>query len=136
MTDRLRILAALEQGTVSPVDFAAPNVIDGGKPVMRVAARVKELRDAGYTIRSSRAANGIALYTLEATPESDAAPTGTPEMAAPSVAAAQQAPADAVAPPAAVAPLPHPCDHASDLLGSTLFETDKFRSTHPHWKAA
>jgi hypothetical protein len=90
MTDRDRILLRMYRiGSVSPIDFAAPDVCDDGKPIMRVAARIKDLRDRGYTIRSSRAANGTAIYRMESQPENHgnaASSAGTPEMAAPSVA--------------------------------------------------
>ena len=33
---------------VCPADFAAPNVCDGGKPIMRVGARLYELDGMGY----------------------------------------------------------------------------------------
>lgn len=65
-TQTARILRALERGPVTPVDFGAPDVIDGGKPIMRVAARIQDLRDRGYQITTSTAPNGIAIYEMEA----------------------------------------------------------------------
>lgn len=65
MSQNDRVLAALRNGPVSPISFAAPNVIDGGPPVMRVAARIKDLRDAGHLIRQHTAKdNRTAIYTL------------------------------------------------------------------------
>ena len=66
MTQKQRVLRALErqQGLgVKTTDFDAGQVIDGGKPIRRLAARIGELRDEGYTIRSTTR-NGICTYTL------------------------------------------------------------------------
>ena len=66
MTQKQRVLRALErqQGLgVKSIDFDAGRVIDGGKPIRRLAARIGELRDEGYVIRS-RTKNGICTYTL------------------------------------------------------------------------
>lgn len=67
MTDRERVLALLERrgpAGVTPVDFAAPHVADGAKPIMRVAARVLELRELGHRIVTKRA-GPVARYVLE-----------------------------------------------------------------------
>jgi hypothetical protein len=65
MTQRARIEKRLRtHGRVSPVDFLLPNVCDGGLPILRVAPRVMELRDAGYAIETSTASNGTAVYEL------------------------------------------------------------------------
>ena len=48
MTQKQRILRMLHQRGglgVTPVDFAGPNVIDGGAPIMRVAGRINGLRN-------------------------------------------------------------------------------------------
>lgn len=74
MTQTARVLAALTRAGddgISAVDFAAPNVCDGGKPIMRVAARVKDLRDEGFRIETDGERNGCAVYKLRA-PTSDA----------------------------------------------------------------
>lgn len=74
MSDTDRVLALLrtrKEAGVSPIDFAAPNVVDGEKPVMRVAARILELRKDGFDITTGRAVNGTAIYrlrTLETVP--------------------------------------------------------------------
>lgn len=65
MTQVERVRRALERGPVNVTDFAAPNVIDGGKPIMRMAARVQELRDQGYAITTRRLSNGTAQYELQ-----------------------------------------------------------------------
>ncbi len=59
-----RVLDELRRGPVKVTDFAAPDVCDGAKPILRVAARVDELRKQGFDITSSRASNGCAIYTL------------------------------------------------------------------------
>lgn len=64
MTQRDRLLRALGRGPVAATAFSLPDVIDGGLPIFRVAARVGELRDAGYAITTSRASNGVAVYQL------------------------------------------------------------------------
>jgi hypothetical protein len=77
-----RILAALRNGPVSPISFAAPNVIDGGPPIMRVAARIKDLRDAGHLIRQHTATdNRTAIYTLTREVEFGDATAGEPPIA-------------------------------------------------------
>jgi hypothetical protein len=62
-TDRIR--KYLERyGTLSPLEFdGSMPVADGGKPIKRVAARIKELRDQGLVIRTSRR-RGMAFYEL------------------------------------------------------------------------
>jgi hypothetical protein len=65
VTQRDRVLAQLKRtGRVSPVDFLLPDVCDGLKPILRVAPRVMELRDDGYSIETSTAPNGTAIYEL------------------------------------------------------------------------
>lgn len=67
MTQVDRVLAALSRAGargITAVDFAAPNVCDGGKPIMRVAARVKELRDAGFQIETDGERDSCAIYRL------------------------------------------------------------------------
>jgi hypothetical protein len=53
MSQTQRVLAALRhRGAhgITAADFAAGRVIDGQKPIMRVAARILELRQAGHRI--------------------------------------------------------------------------------------
>lgn len=59
-----RVLARLRQRPVGAMDFQPPNICDGGQPITRVAGRILELRELGFEIRSDRAANGTAMYTL------------------------------------------------------------------------
>lgn len=64
MTDKDRILARLRDGnTVSPVDYQAPTV-DGGKPILRVAARINDLRNEGHRIDTIGKKHGCAVYAL------------------------------------------------------------------------
>lgn len=48
----LRALIHAGSRGVRPEDFLTPNVVDGGKPIMRVAARIADLRREGHVIRS------------------------------------------------------------------------------------
>lgn len=95
MSQCSRILAALENGPVSPIDFAAPDVIDGGAPIMRVAARIQDLRDQGLEIATATAANGTAIYTItQGTDQgsSTAAESASSSVASPNRAALVSAP--------------------------------------------
>lgn len=103
MTQRDRLLRALEHGPVPATAFAAPDVIDGGKPVFRVAARIGELRDAGYEILTTRAPSGVAVYHLARNVESPGRPTDAPP---PSVGG------QLFATPEANAPRPHYVEEA------------------------
>src|SRR5690349_5057933 len=62
-----RVLAALRsRGAlgVTAVDFASGRVCDGGKPIMRVAARVLELRQDGHEIVIDGERDSCAVYRL------------------------------------------------------------------------
>lgn len=65
-TDIVRVLRALAryQRGITPIDFSAPHVIDGGKPMMRLGARICDLRNAGAPIRTDREPNRVARYRL------------------------------------------------------------------------
>ena len=66
MTQKQRVLRMLNQRGglgVTPVDFQGPDVIDGGKPILRLAARVGDLRDDGYVIRTFKKGQ-VAKYVL------------------------------------------------------------------------
>jgi hypothetical protein len=52
---------------LNTVDLLAPTT-DGGKPILRLPARINELRGAGFAIATSRAPNGTANYFLRAQP--------------------------------------------------------------------
>lgn len=69
-TDKARVLARLRLGPVKPTDFLLPGVVDGARPIMRVAARIKDLRDEGYGIQTGKGPGGVALYTLTSSPDS------------------------------------------------------------------
>lgn len=66
MTQRDRIRDALARGPVYPIDYLRYPTIDGGPPILRVAARVHELRQDGHQITETRAQDGTAVYTLAA----------------------------------------------------------------------
>lgn len=76
-----RVLSQLRERPVGAMDFQPPAVCDGGKPITRVAPRIRELRELGFVIRSERRRDGTALYTLEHDVEipqpSGERPTGT-----------------------------------------------------------
>lgn len=58
-----RVLAYLEQyGYVNTVDFMAPEVCDGGLPIIRLAARIYDLRVQGHHIDDLKEANGTVTY--------------------------------------------------------------------------
>lgn len=88
MTQRDRIRDALHRGPVSPIDFLRHPTVDGGPPILRVAARVHELRQDGHQITETRAQDGTAVYTL----------------AAPHIPGGKEAPPHGASPPSA--PLP------------------------------
>jgi hypothetical protein len=63
-TNNARLFKALRQGPVSVTDWTGPNTPDGGPPILRVAARVKELRSAGFPIERTGTYNACAVYEL------------------------------------------------------------------------
>jgi len=90
VTQKDRVLAALiarQDRGITPVDFAAPDVIDNGKPIMRVAARIHDLRQDGIPILEAREPNGTARYTLNDFPPASFRPGGEPPAQAPGGAA-------------------------------------------------
>lgn len=78
MTQNDRILRALRNGPVNPVDFQAPRVCDGGAPILRVAARINDLQANGHRIRSDRADNRTSTYTLVQEAGHDSGSENTP----------------------------------------------------------
>lgn len=59
-----RILARLQAGyDVCAVDFQAPTV-DGGKPILRVPARILDLKREGWAIDRVGTRNHCAVYRL------------------------------------------------------------------------
>lgn len=71
-----RVLAALRRGDVSTTDFLLPDVVDGGKPITRVGARIKDLRDAGCQIDTLQV-RPVGLYRLVAETSAQP-PSGAP----------------------------------------------------------
>jgi hypothetical protein len=73
-TQTERVLAALRTaGTrgITRDDFEAPRgrpVIDGGPLIKRLAPRIRELKDAGYTITNGPTRDGCATYVLVGVP--------------------------------------------------------------------
>lgn len=66
-----RVLNALRKAGsrgITAVDFQLPDVIDGGPPIMRVAARVMDLRRQGHTIISAGTRQKCRRYELVAVP--------------------------------------------------------------------
>jgi hypothetical protein len=66
MKQAQRVLRALRRHPdgVTQVDFLLPNVIDGGHPITRLAARIRDLRDQGETIIVDGERYGCAVYKL------------------------------------------------------------------------
>lgn len=65
-TDRvLQLLRQRREAGITAVDFAAPNIADGGKPIMRLAARIAELRGAGHKITDGGRTGAVKRYVLE-----------------------------------------------------------------------
>jgi hypothetical protein len=66
MTQNKRVLRALRrhpQG-ICQGDFFPPNVLDGGYPITRLAARIKDLREQGHEIEVDGERWGYAVYKL------------------------------------------------------------------------
>lgn len=71
-TQRTRVLRALEHAGsrgITSVDFQLPDVIDGGAPILRVAARIEELVDDGYRIVDHGKRDRCKVYALASTSE-------------------------------------------------------------------
>lgn len=63
MTDLDRLRAHLEAGKdICPTDWNNFHTPDGGKPIMRIAARIKDLRDEGYPVERTGTRNRCAVY--------------------------------------------------------------------------
>lgn len=86
MTQREGVLAKLlaHPEGVPSIAFLRPR---SGKPILRAASRIAELRAAGYVIESKRLPNGTALYRLISSPEPPAPPAPPPEPAGAAVSA-------------------------------------------------
>lgn len=83
MSQKARALAALRtRGAdgLCTTDFLAPDVIDHGPPITRLAARILELREDGHEIVEIGRVNGCAIYRLLQDAQ-DAPPTRAPSAA-------------------------------------------------------
>jgi hypothetical protein len=67
MSQQDRVLAALSRAGargITQVDFLLPDVIDGGPPITRLPARIKELRDAGLPVRNGGIRDKCRVFRL------------------------------------------------------------------------
>jgi hypothetical protein len=71
-TQRDRVIEALRRAGdhgITAVDFLLPNVIDGGPPIVRLPARIDELRADGHHIEhAGRRRNRCVVYVLTTLP--------------------------------------------------------------------
>jgi hypothetical protein len=97
LTDKDRILrlarARGDQGFTA-VDMQLPHVADGGKPILRVAARVKDLRDEGFVFHSGGTRNRCRIYILDAAYRGATEPAPTSGPSAPDCSSSSTAGAD------------------------------------------
>lgn len=124
-TEKERVLRALRLGPVKQADFLHPTC-DGGAPFLRVAARIYDLRKAGYEIPpSTKADDGTAIYRLvgESNLVRDASTAGGDDRHAPHKGGATDLAdgPDSTPPPGAVGQL---------LLGDLVVD---IHTTRPHW---
>lgn len=68
MTDVERVAQRLHHARVVRHDDFLPPTIDGRKPILRLAARIYDLRQRGYKIRDERTESGMVDYFLVARP--------------------------------------------------------------------
>jgi hypothetical protein len=87
ITQNDRVLAALKQAGrsgITELDFEAPRVTDGGKPIRRLAARVFDLRLRGLPVEPDGERDGVTVYVLKSDENAQTAPTvetGQPQAA-------------------------------------------------------
>lgn len=112
LSQKDRVLRMLQRGPVNTTDFLLPDVVDGRKPILRVAACVCQLRKSGYPIATTEAADGTATYTLT-----------TSDAAAPGSDRTTTAPSPPVGGAAADPP----------PVGSALFNTDAYAPATSHY---
>lgn len=63
MSDIDRLRAHMDGGAeVCPTDWNGFHTPDGGKPILRVAARIKDLKDEGYPVQRTGTRNACAVY--------------------------------------------------------------------------
>lgn len=60
----LRALTKAGERGITRVDFQAPDVIDGGKPILNFPARIQDLEEDGYTITAGERRNRCTVYRL------------------------------------------------------------------------
>lgn len=87
LTQKTRLLNALQKHPegIDRTQFLAPDVIDGGKPIINIPARIEELRNEGHRIIDAGRRHNCEVYrlvTLGAAADTGvtapAAPTGSP----------------------------------------------------------
>jgi hypothetical protein len=81
MTELERVIRALRAAGdrgITQVDFLTPDVIDGEKPITRLAARILELKAEGYQIEGSGKRDKCKVYVLAADPVAVQAPVPVP----------------------------------------------------------
>lgn len=79
-TQRERVLRALRNaGSAGVPSTAFDRPADGGKPIRRVAARIRDLRAEGHPIGTRRAENGTAIYYLAGPVPRDPVPSAQPK---------------------------------------------------------
>lgn len=89
----LRLAYARGDQGITAVDFQLPSVADGGAPILRVAARVKDLENDGIHFTDGGTRNRCKVYVLDRAslaaatkpPEPSAAPSPPPEAGGPGV---------------------------------------------------
>lgn len=72
-TQSIRVLKAARSAGrrgITAVDFALPNVCDGGKPITRLAARINELQEIGFRFRDGGRRQKCKIYVLDSVPVS------------------------------------------------------------------
>lgn len=116
MIQRDRVLRALRKGPVNTTDFMAP-ACDQGVPILRLAARVYDLQQDGFGIRTERKLNGTCNYILVRDVGQGSGTTAGERRASPITAAATGLAAEATS----VAPL-------SSCAGGCLFDADAYGS--------
>ena len=71
LTQRERVLkAARSFRGITQVDFLLPNVVDGGEPITRLAARINELDSEGYGFECLGRRDRCKIWRLVSEPDS------------------------------------------------------------------
>jgi hypothetical protein len=86
LTQNDRVLAALKQAGprgITELDFEAPRVTDGGKPIRRLAARIFDLRLRGLPVEPNGERDGLTVYVLKSVETAPTVETGRPRAADP-----------------------------------------------------